>query len=77
MIRPADLLRETPQGLWCEPDGFFIDPASPAVRALITRRREDALMRRAGLGRAGPGRAGPGGKALKQGPEARPLSLAG
>jgi putative mRNA 3-end processing factor len=41
MIRPADLLRETPQGLWCEPGGFFIDPVRPADRALITHGHAD------------------------------------
>jgi len=41
MIRPADLLRETPQGLWCEPGGFFIDPVRPSDRALITHGHAD------------------------------------
>lgn len=41
MIRPEQLLRETPQGLWCEPGGFFIDPMRPSANAVITHGHAD------------------------------------
>ena len=41
MIRPEDLLRETPEGLWCAPGGFFIDPMRPVDRAVITHGHAD------------------------------------
>lgn len=41
VIRPSELLRETPQGLWCEPGGFFIDPVRPVDRAVITHGHAD------------------------------------
>ncbi len=41
MIQPADLLRETERGLWCEPGGFFIDPMQPADRAVVTHGHAD------------------------------------
>jgi len=41
MIRPEHLLRETPEGLWCEPGGFFIDPMRPSDRAVITHGHAD------------------------------------
>ncbi|TRO96819.1 ligase-associated DNA damage response exonuclease [Glycocaulis profundi] len=40
-IRPSDLLRETPKGLWCEPGGFYIDPVRPVDRAVITHGHAD------------------------------------
>jgi putative mRNA 3-end processing factor len=40
-LRPSDLLRETPKGLWCEPGGFFIDPVRPVDRAVITHGHAD------------------------------------
>lgn len=41
MIRPERLLRETREGLFCEPGGFFIDPMRPADRAVITHGHAD------------------------------------
>lgn len=41
MIRPEQLLRETDQGLWCEPGGFFIDPMRPKERAVVTHGHAD------------------------------------
>jgi len=42
MIRPEDLLRETPKGLYCPPGDFYIDPVKGAVdRAVITHGHAD------------------------------------
>lgn len=41
MIRPEQLLRETDEGLWCEPGGFFIDPMRPRERAVVTHGHAD------------------------------------
>ena len=42
MIRPEDLLRETPKGLYCPPGDFYIDPVRGAVdRAVITHGHAD------------------------------------
>jgi len=40
-VKPEALLRPTPQGLWCEPGGFYIDPPWPADRALVTHGHAD------------------------------------
>ena len=48
MIRPESLLCPKPQGLYCAPGDFFIDPVSPVTRAVITH------------GHADPARAGHG-----------------
>jgi putative mRNA 3-end processing factor len=40
-VRPEDLLRPTPEGLWCPPGGFWIDPVRPVPRALITHGHSD------------------------------------
>jgi putative mRNA 3-end processing factor len=40
-MRPADLLHPRPEGLWCPPGGFFIDPMRPVDRALITHGHAD------------------------------------
>jgi putative mRNA 3-end processing factor len=40
-MRPADLLHPRPEGLWCPPGGFFIDPVRPVDRALITHGHSD------------------------------------
>jgi putative mRNA 3-end processing factor len=40
-MRPADLLHPRPEGLWCPPGGFFIDPLRPVDRALITHGHSD------------------------------------
>jgi putative mRNA 3-end processing factor len=40
-MRPADLLHPRPEGLWCPPGGFFIDPMRPVARALVTHGHAD------------------------------------
>lgn len=40
-MRPAELLHPRPEGLWCPPGGFFIDPVRPVERALITHGHAD------------------------------------
>ncbi len=40
-MRPADLLHPRPEGLWCPPGGFFIDPTRAVERALITHGHAD------------------------------------
>jgi putative mRNA 3-end processing factor len=46
---PADLVVARPQGLWCPPGDFYIDPWRPVEDALITHAHGDHL--RAGHGR--------------------------
>jgi putative mRNA 3-end processing factor len=41
MARFEDLLRPTPQGLYCPPGDFFIDPVKPVDRALVTHGHAD------------------------------------
>ncbi len=41
MIRPHDLLRSRPEGLFCPGGGFYIDPVRPVERALITHGHAD------------------------------------
>ncbi len=42
MIRPEDLLRLTPQGLYWPPGDFYIDPVSGGVdRAVVTQGHSD------------------------------------
>ncbi len=41
MMRPDDLLRPMPQGLYCPPGDFFIDPVRPVDRALVTHGHAD------------------------------------
>lgn len=41
MIRPEALLRPTPEGLFCPPGGFYIDPVRPVDRAVITHGHSD------------------------------------
>ncbi|WAP67085.1 ligase-associated DNA damage response exonuclease [Jiella pelagia] len=41
MIRPEDLLRPMPQGLYCPPGDFYIDPVRPVERALVTHGHAD------------------------------------
>ncbi|MCO5099397.1 MAG: ligase-associated DNA damage response exonuclease [Burkholderiaceae bacterium] len=37
----AELVAARPEGLWCEPGRFFIDPSQPVERALITHAHGD------------------------------------
>lgn len=41
MMRPSDLLRPTPKGLYCPPADVFIDPVRPVAHALITHGHAD------------------------------------
>ncbi len=41
MIRPDDLLQPRPEGLYCPPGGFYIDPVRPVDRAVITHGHAD------------------------------------
>lgn len=41
MPNPAAWLKVLPQGLFCEPGGFLIDPTRPAERAVITHAHSD------------------------------------
>ena len=40
-MRPADLLCPKPEGLYCAPGGFYVDPVRPVDRALITHGHSD------------------------------------
>lgn len=40
-MRPRDLLCPRPEGLYCPPGNFFIDPVRPVDRALITHGHSD------------------------------------
>lgn len=41
MPHPSTWLKVLPQGLYCEPGGFFIDPSRPVDRAVITHGHSD------------------------------------
>jgi len=41
MAHPSSWLKVLPQGLWCEPGGFFIDPTAAVDRAVITHAHSD------------------------------------
>ncbi len=41
MPHPDTWLKVRPDGLWCEPGGFFIDPVNPVERAVITHAHAD------------------------------------
>ena len=41
MIRPEDLLRPTPAGLYCPPGDFYVDPNRPVDRAVVTHGHAD------------------------------------
>ncbi len=40
-MRPADLLVPRPEGLYCPPGDFHIDPTRPVARALVTHAHSD------------------------------------
>ncbi|MCP3056477.1 ligase-associated DNA damage response exonuclease [Aurantimonas marianensis] len=40
-MKPEDLLRPTPEGLYCPPGDFYIDPVRPVARALVTHGHAD------------------------------------
>ena len=41
MIRPQDLLCPRPEGLYCAPGDFYLDPVRPVARAVITHGHSD------------------------------------
>lgn len=41
MIRPQDLLCPKPEGLYCAPGDFYIDPVRPVARAVVTHGHAD------------------------------------
>lgn len=41
MIKPEALLHPTPEGLYCPPGDFYVDPVRPVSRALITHGHSD------------------------------------
>ncbi len=41
MVPPSNWLRVLPQGLYCEPGGFYVDPTRPVDRAVITHAHSD------------------------------------
>ena len=41
MLRPQDLLCPRPEGLYCAPGDFYIDPVRPVARAVITHGHSD------------------------------------
>ncbi|HVL20849.1 MAG TPA: DNA ligase-associated DEXH box helicase, partial [Amaricoccus sp.] len=40
-MRAADLLQPRPEGLYCPPGDFFVDPVRPVGRALVTHAHSD------------------------------------
>ncbi|TIU20978.1 MAG: DNA ligase-associated DEXH box helicase, partial [Mesorhizobium sp.] len=40
-MRASDLLKPRPEGLYCPPGDFFIDPVRPVGRALVTHGHSD------------------------------------
>ncbi|MFO1142338.1 MAG: ligase-associated DNA damage response exonuclease [Amaricoccus sp.] len=40
-MRPAELLLPRPEGLYCPPGDFFVDPVRPVPRALVTHAHSD------------------------------------
>jgi putative mRNA 3-end processing factor len=40
-MRPADLLAPRPEGLYCPPGDFHIDPVRPVARAIVTHAHSD------------------------------------
>jgi putative mRNA 3-end processing factor len=41
MLRPQDLLCPRPEGLYCAPGDFYIDPVRPVARAVVTHGHSD------------------------------------
>jgi putative mRNA 3-end processing factor len=41
LIKPTDLLCPRPEGLYCPPGDFFVDPVRPVARAVITHGHSD------------------------------------
>ncbi|MCA1935805.1 MAG: MBL fold metallo-hydrolase, partial [Asticcacaulis sp.] len=41
MTHPRDWIEVRPQGVWCRPGDFFIDPMQPVERAVVTHGHAD------------------------------------
>src|SRR5437763_11451914 len=41
MIKPESILCPSPQGLYCPPGDFYVDPTRPVARAVITHGHSD------------------------------------
>ncbi len=41
MANPQSWLQPRPEGLWCEPGGFFVDPVRAVPRAVVTHAHSD------------------------------------
>ena len=41
MPHPREWMKICPEGLWCEPGGFFVDPLRPVARAIVTHAHAD------------------------------------
>src|SRR3978361_417812 len=54
MISPQDLLCPRPEGLYCPPGDFYIDPVRPVARAVITHGHSDHARAGHGAGVATP-----------------------
>ena len=55
MIQPRDLLCPRPEGLYCPPGDFYIDPVRPVARAVITHGHADHARAGHGAVLATPG----------------------
>ena len=65
-MRPEALLCPTPEGLYCPPGDFYIDPVRPVERALITHGHADHARSGHGAVLATPRDAGHHGAALRR-----------
>src|SRR5580698_8211974 len=54
LIKPTDLLCPKPEGLYCPPGDFYIDPVRPVARAVITHGHSDHARSGHGLALATP-----------------------
>ena len=45
MSTPDDLIVQRPEGLYCPPGGFSIDPMRPVARAVLTHAHADHARR--------------------------------
>jgi putative mRNA 3-end processing factor len=65
MIKPQDLLCPKPEGLYCAPGDFYIDPVRPVERAVITHGHSDHARAGHGVVLATPPDPGHHGRALR------------
>ena len=66
-MRPRDLLHPRPEGLYCPPGDFYIDPVRPVERALITHGHSDHARSGHALGAGDAADARHHGAALRRG----------